>query len=90
MIQEQIKEYDLNINKKTNCGIFITGKEKNKQRALLSIDSDDQIFNKNSLDLITRRKKMVIDIVPLGKLYTLQQLSEKYYVSKTSILNDIE
>lgn len=90
LIQEQIKEYDLNINKKTNCGIFITGKEENKQRALLSIDSDDQIFNENSLDLITRRKKLVINIVLLGKLYTLQQLSEKYYVSKTSILNDIE
>lgn len=90
ILQEELVEYGLSIDKKTNCGILLIGSDESKVMARSIINSCDESFTNQGLDVESRRIQLFVDLVLFGNSISLQKTSEQYYVSKSSILNDLE
>ena len=89
-LQKELAEYGLIVDKKTNCGILLVGTDeaKEKARSVINFSNDDS--DDKGLDVESRRKQLFVDLVLFGNSLSLQKTAEHYYVSKSSILNDLE
>lgn len=90
ILQEELIEYELSIDKKTNCGILLVGTDELKAKARSIINSYYEGSTNLGLDVESRRKQLFVDLVLFGNSISLQKTSEQYYVSKSSILYDLE
>lgn len=90
ILQEELIEYELSIVKKTNCGILLVGTDELKAKARSIINSYYEGSTNLGLDVESRRKQLFVDLVLFGNSISLQKTSEQYYVSKSSILYDLE
>lgn len=90
ILQQELAEYGLIVDKKTNCGILLVGTDeaKKKARSVINFSNDDS--DDKGLDVESRRKQLFVDLVLFGNSLSLQKTAEHYYVSKSSILNDLE
>ena len=90
ILQEDLIEYELSIDKKTNCRILLDGTDELKAKERSIINSYYEGSTNLGLDVESRRKQLFVDLVLFGNSISLQKTSEQYYVSKSSILYDLE
>lgn len=90
VIDDYLINTKLTLERKQRVGIKVIGTNQAKQQLLIDISNKrEEIFLKN-MSPIQRRIAMVKDLILDGKKQTLKNLSEKWIVSKTSILKDVE
>ncbi|WP_462349321.1 BglG family transcription antiterminator [Holdemanella biformis] len=90
ILQQELAEYGLIVDKKTNCGILLVGTDEAKKKACSVINFSNDDSDDKGLDVESRRKQLFVDLVLFGNSLSLQKTAEHYYVSKSSILNDLE
>ena len=86
-----LKNTNLEIIKKRRLGLKLIGDNSDKKKVLLRItnESSDNKVSTNDYSPRIRRANLVKQIILDAKKVTLQESSQKWLVSKTSILNDI-
>ncbi|KRN98775.1 BglG family transcription antiterminator [Companilactobacillus kimchiensis] len=87
VIKEYINGFDVELIKKPRIGIYIQGSDKNLLKILTGIE-----FKKNDeyLDNETRRELVFSQLLNSDEFITIQDLSDKYYVNRQVILEDID
>ena len=88
-LEEACKDLGLIIDRRPNRGLKLKGSLEAKQKF------KNKLHNKEKMEtdfysLDERRKQLFIELILEGKSVSLQEFSERYYVSKTAILNDID
>ena len=82
----QIKNYDLKLIRKPGVGLYVEGNESEKKNFLLTmLDGGVQISSAKQ-----RRDEILEELLMFDRIVSVRKLSEKYNVSKTSIVNDLE
>lgn len=89
-LRNELKDYNLQIDKRPYRGIKIIGKKEDISRAFEKANTLKKIESENRFDIDVRRRNLLIDIIVKGKGVSLQNIAQEYYVSKTAILNDLE
>lgn len=79
-----LKEYDLNLIRKSGKGIYIEGSQENKNELLNELIYGNQISSEE------RREQIYEDLLMREKVLSINKLAEDYYVSRSSIVNDFE
>ncbi|MQS76433.1 transcription antiterminator [Lactobacillus halodurans] len=82
-----VKNYDVELVKKPRIGIYIKGSDKKLLKILTEIE-----FNKKNryLDRSTRRELVFSQLLNTDVYITTQYLSDKYFVNRQIILDDID
>lgn len=86
-IQDYVQQFDVELIKKPRVGIYIKGSDKNLLEILTGIE-----FKRNNdyLDNKTRRELVFSQLLNSDDFITVQDLSDKYYVNRQVILEDID
>lgn len=90
VLRDELKSYNLEIDKRPYRGIKVIGKKKDINKALEKANTLKEIETDNKFDIDVRRRNLFINIIVKGKGVSLQNIAEEYYVSKTAILNDLD
>lgn len=85
-LEYQIRNYDITLIRKPGVGLKVDGSENEKKVFLNNILGDG--FQKSSTS--ERRDEILEKLLMLDEVVSIRKLSEKYDVSKTSIVNDLE
>ncbi|WP_201307714.1 BglG family transcription antiterminator [Companilactobacillus farciminis] len=87
IIDEYVKSYGIELIKKPRIGIYIKGSDKKLLKILTEIE-----FNKKNryLDRSTRRELVFSQLLNTDTYITTQDLSEKYFVNRQIIVEDID
>lgn len=87
-IQEKIIEKNISVEKIPSKGIKIIGEFENIMKVNLELRNTSEIIEETSVQ--ERRAKILLDLLEESPRYTsIDILSEKYYISRASIVNDI-
>ncbi|WP_281522124.1 BglG family transcription antiterminator [Dubosiella newyorkensis] len=91
ILQKELEDFRVSIDKKTNRGIRLLGADQDLLHAKLQfIKNHAEDFEDQNYDIENRRIRLFLDLVLLGQSVSLQKTSENYFVSKSSILNDLD
>lgn len=91
IISDFINQTNVVLKKKRHVGVRIEGTDEDKKILIESLKRDKESkINEISYSPEKRRTSLVKKIILDGKTDTLKQISQRWLVSKTSILNDIE
>lgn len=90
VLRDELKSYNLEIDKRPYRGIKVIGKKQDINKALEKANTLKEIETDNKFDIDVRRRNLFINIIVKGKGVSLQNIAEEYYVSKTAILNDLD
>lgn len=90
VLRDELKSYNLEIDKRPYRGIKVIGKKQDINKALEKANTLKEIETDNKFDIDIRRRNLFINIIVKGKGVSLQNIAEEYYVSKTAILNDLD
>lgn len=87
VIDEYVKNYGVELIKKPRVGIYIKGSDKKLLKILTEIE-----FNKNNryLNKGTRRELVFSQLLNTDEYITTQDLSDKYFVNRQIILEDVD
>lgn len=87
VIQDYVQKFNVELIKKPRIGIYIKGSDKDLLKILTGIE-----FKKNNdyLDDKTRRELVFSQLLNSDEFVTVQDLSDKYYVNRQVILDDID
>lgn len=85
-LEYQIKKYEISLIRKPGVGLKVDGSESEKKAFLNNVLGDG--FQKSSTS--ERRDAILEKLLMLDEIVSIRKLSEKYDVSKTSIVNDLE
>lgn len=87
IIEDYVNKFNVDLIKKPRVGIYIKGSDKDLLRILAGIE-----FKKNNeyLDNETRRELVFSQLLNSDNFITVQDLSDKYYVNRQVILEDID
>lgn len=87
VISDYIDQYKVQLVKKPRIGIYIKGSDRNLLKILTGIDlkKDSQYLDKE-----TRRELVFSQLLNSDEFVTIQDLSDKYYVNRQVILEDID
>ncbi|MFC6177274.1 BglG family transcription antiterminator [Companilactobacillus huachuanensis] len=87
IIQNYVSKFNVDLIKKPRIGIYIKGSDSDLLRILTGIE-----FKKNDdyLDNRTRRELVFSQLLNSDGFITVQELSDKYYVNRQVILEDID
>ncbi|WP_054642145.1 HTH domain-containing protein [Companilactobacillus kimchii] len=87
VIGDYIDQYKAQLVKKPRIGIYIKGSDRNLLKILTGIDlkKDSQYLDKE-----TRRELVFSKLLNSDEFITIQDLSDKYYVNRQVILEDID
>ena len=89
VIEKYLKEFDIGIDAKTGSGIKIEKSLANNR--LLSNDLQSQEGEGRKISISERRFEIIKMLLNVSNVETsIQKLSDKYYVSKASIANDLK
>lgn len=88
-LEESFGDFPLMIDRRPNKGLKLEGSLEIQQ------EFKNQLHEKtnkqaDSYSLEERRKQLFMELILEGKSVSLQEFSERYFVSKTAILNDID
>lgn len=86
-INEMGKQFRCEIKRKSARGIKITG-SKNRIKDLLELM--EELLDVDDYSLERRRIDIIKNVLLEGQTVTLEDMSNKYYISKTSLYNDID
>lgn len=86
-INEMGKQFRCEIKRKSARGIKITG-SKNRIKDLLELM--EELLDVDDYSLERRRIDIIKNVLLEGQTVTLEDMSNKYYVSKSSLYNDID
>ncbi|WP_058953403.1 BglG family transcription antiterminator [Clostridium tyrobutyricum] len=90
IIENEISSYNINIIKKPGIGIKLHSS--NKERMEVTLITELNKMKKSDTESTEyRRIKILLDLLNnSNQMTSIQKLSEKYYISKTSIVNDLK
>lgn len=87
-IQDKVLKENMSIEKIPGKGIKIVGKAQDKMNVNLELRNNNEILEETSVQ--ERRAKILLDLLEESPNFTsIDILSEKYYISRASIVNDI-
>lgn len=86
-INEMGKQFRCEIKRKSARGIKITG-SKNQIKDLLELM--EELLDVDDYSLERRRIDIIKNVLLEGQTVTLEDMSNKYYISKTSLYNDMD
>lgn len=90
-IEQWLKEKQITIDKKSSKGVSIKLSEKQKNELLFEIDNKKINNFDDELSVEYRRKEILFYLLQNSPLVTsIQKLSDKYFVGRTSIVNDLK
>lgn len=90
IIEEYVANKGMNMEKRPGVGVKLSLSEEEKM-SLNLIANSNKNNSADELSTEARRVKILSDLLnDSGKSTSIQKLSEKYYISKTSIVNDLK
>lgn len=91
IINKYITEFNLNISKKRGIGICLDPKAKENIEFINSLNINIKPNKNADISVEQRRIEILMDLLLKSEMKTsINKLSEKYFVSKTSIVNDLK
>jgi len=89
IIEKYLDDYSIILDKKTGYGIIIKIDANTKRQLLNDINSLSEI--QDQLSIVSRRTEIIkLLLIESNTNTSIQKLSDKYYVSKASIVNDFK
>ena len=89
VIEKYLDKYPITLDKKTGYGIIIKIDANTKRQLLNDINSLREI--QDQLSIVSRRTEIIkLLLIESNTNTSIQKLSDKYYVSKASIVNDFK
>ena len=79
-----LKEYDLKTVRRSGKGVYIEGNREKKNELL------NKLLHGDDLSSEERRRLIYEDLLMQDKTLSINKLADKYYVSRSSIVNDFE
>ena len=89
-LEEFVNSIGSSINRKQGLGICLKYKPSQLKHLNKILNSDQANNDASDLDLEQRRVEILLNLLMHNQYTTIQKLSDKYLVSRTSIINDLK